>query len=328
VAIGLIESSWGGTRIESWTPPGGFAAVPALSQEYRLVQLADPRTLEHQHRLEQTLDQMAAWLDAARQADAHRALVPPMPAYPPELQAPHDVQNATALYNGMIHPLSRYTIRGAIWYQGESNLGDGKLYTDRMKALIAGWREVWKEGDFPFYYVQIAPYKYGGDAEKEAVLWEAQAEAQSVTNTGMAVINDIGDLSNIHPGNKQDVGHRLALLALARTYHQEKVVCSGPTFKSMEIDGDKLRITFDNVGGGLASRDGKPLDWFEIIDADGSSFVKANAQIDGANILLSAPEVKHPVAMRFAWSILAEPNLMNTEGLPAGAFRAGTLPKR
>jgi len=239
------------------------------------------------------------------------------------------VQHATALYNGMIHPLVPYALRGAIWYQGESNLGDGPLYTERMKALIAGWRQLWGLGDFSFYFVQIAPYNYGGNPEKEAVLWEAQAVASQVMpNTGMAVINDIGDLKDIHPTNKQEVGRRLALWALAKTYGQEKLVYSGPTFKAMTIEGDKLRLTFDHIGGGLASREGQPLNWFEVIDADEGGFVKADARIDGSAVVLSAPEVKHPVAMRFAWSMLAEPNLMNAEGLPAGAFRAGQEPKR
>jgi sialate O-acetylesterase len=328
VTIGLIDSSWGGTRIEPWTSPEGYAATPSLGKEYELVQLADPSTLPHQQRLKQTLDETEQWLASARQALADGAVVPAMPVYPAELQPPHDVQNPTALYNGMIHPLCPFALRGAIWYQGESNLGEGMHYTERMKALIGGWREVWRQGDFPFYFVQIAPYNYGGNAETEAEFWEAQAAAQSIPNTGMAVINDVGNLKDIHPKDKQDVGHRLALLALARTYGYDKLVCSGPTFNSLKIEDGKLRVNFGNVSGGLASRDGKPLDWFEIIDAEEGGFVKAEAQIDGSSVLLSAPEVKHPVAMRFAWSMLAEPNLMNSDGLPAGAFRAGTAPKR
>jgi sialate O-acetylesterase len=328
VTIGLIESSWGGTRIESWTPPEGFAATPALHNEYEQVELALPGSPRHQQRLQQTLDQTEHWLASARQALAERAVAPPMPVFPNELLPPHDLQNATALYNGCIHPLIPFALRGAIWYQGESNLGDGARYTERMKALISGWRELWHEGDFPFYFVQIAPYNYGGNPETEAEFWEAQAAAQSIPNTGMAVINDIGDLKNIHPTDKQDVGHRLALLALAKAYGQDALLCSGPTFKSLSIEGDKLRVNFDHAGGGLASRDGKPLDWFEMIDADEGGFVKADARLDGSSVLLTAPEVKHPTAMRFAWSMLAEPNLVNSDGLPAGAFRAGTVPTR
>jgi sialate O-acetylesterase len=329
VAVGLIESDWGGTRIESWTPPEGFAAVPALKQEYERLQMGAPGAELHQQRLQQTLDQYEQWIQAARQALAAKQLVPAAPTYPSELLAPHDVQNATALYNGMIHPLEPFALRGAIWYQGEANESEGMRYADRMKALVAGWRERWHEGDFPFYFVQIAPYNYGDNPEKLAELWEAQTvAAQTIPNAGMAVVNDIGNLKDIHPTNKQDVGHRLALLALAKTYGQKKLVFSGPTFKSMTMEGETLRVQFDNAAGWLTSRNGKPLDWFEIIDADEGGFVKANARIQGDAVILSAPGVKHPVAMRFAWSGLAEPNLMNAEGLPAGAFRAGNVPKR
>jgi sialate O-acetylesterase len=328
VAVGLIDSSWGGTRIEPWTPPEGFAAVPALKREYELVQLGDPRTVAHQQRLEQFLQETERWQAAARQALTARALVPPMPTYPAELLPPRDVQHATSLYNGMIHPVQPFALRGAIWYQGESNATEGMLYAERMKALIAGWRQMWGEGDFPFYFVQIAPYTYGFNAEVIGEFWEAQTAAEAIPNTGMAVITDIGDLKDIHPKNKQEVGRRLALWALAKTYGQATLVYSGPTFKAMAIEGDRLRLSFDNVGGGLASRDGKPLSWFEVIDADEGGFVPAEARIDGSAVVLSAPTVKHPVAMRFAWSMLAEPNLMNAEGLPAGAFRAGTVPKR
>ena len=330
VPVGLIDASWGGTRIEPWTPPEGFAQVPALKHEFELVQLADPRAPAHQQRLQLVLDETEHWLDSARKALAQRSVVPPMPAYPADLLAPHDVQNATALFNGMIHPLCPFPLRGAIWYQGESNAGEGKLYTEHMKALVGGWRQIWNLDDFPFFFVQIAPYNYGGgNPGFIGEFWEAQAAAaQAIPNTGMAVINDIGNLTDIHPANKQEVGRRLALLALAKTYARENLVCSGPTFKSMSLEGDRLRVNFDNLGGGLASRDGAPLTWFEIIDADEGGFVKAAAQIDGPAVLLSSPEVKHPVAMRFAWSMLAEPNLMNAEGLPAGAFRAGAVPQR
>lgn len=329
VAVGLIEADWGGTCIQSWTPPEGFAAVPALKQEYEQVQMGDPKTDLHQQRLQQTLDQYEQWLKDARQAMAAKELVPAVPAYPAALLPPHDLQNATALYNGMIYPLEPFALRGVIWYQGENNESDGMVYADRMRALVAGWRERWNEGEFPFYFVQIAPYNYGDDPEKLAKLWEAQTvAADTIPRAAMAVVNDIGNLKDIHPTDKQDVGHRLALLALAKTYGQKNLVCSGPTFKSMTIEGESIRVKFDHAGGGLVSRDGKPLDWFEIIDADAGGFVKANARIDGDSVVLSAPGVKHPVAMRFAWSGLAEPNLMNRDGLPAGAFRAGDLPKR
>lgn len=329
VPIGLIDSTWGGTRIESWTPPQGFADIPALAKQYHEVQLADPATDAHVDRLKDFLTQMENWVQTARQAMENHVPAPDMPAFPSELRPPHDVQNPTALYNGMIYPLRGFGIRGAIWYQGESNMGEGQLYLQRMKALVAGWRDVWHQGEFPFDFVQIAPYNYGGLASDEAELWEAQADAaQQIPNAGMAVINDIGNLKDIHPTNKQEVGRRLALIALAKTYGQDSLLYSGPTFKSMNIEDGSLRVTFDHAGSGLRSRDGQPLSWFEIIDANEGGFVPAQARIDGDSVILTAPDVKHPVAVRFAWSMLAEPNLVNSAGLPAGAFRAGEIPKR
>ncbi len=328
IPIGLIDSSWGGTRIEPWTPPCGFAAVSALTNENRMLKLADPLDPQHQTRLQQALDANEQWLAAARQALANHALVPAMPVFPTELLPPRDDKTLTGLYNGMIHPLCPFALRGALWYQGESNLGEGMRYRDKMNALITGWRALWHEEDFPFYFVQLAPYNYGKTPEAEAEIWEAQAAAaQSIPNTGMAVINDIGDLNDIHPKDKQDAAHRLALLALAKNYGYDKLECSGPTFKSLSIQRGKLRVNFDHIGHGLASRDGKPLDWFEIMDAEGGVFVKADAKIDGSSVVLSAPGVKHPVAMRYAWSMMAEPHLINSDGLPASAFRAGTPPR-
>jgi len=329
VPVGLIEPDWGGTRIESWTPPEGFASVPALKHDYELLQLGEPQSASHKRRLSEFLNETAAWLDSARLALTNETLVPTMPGYPSELLPPHDLQNATALYNGMVYPLHPFGIRGAIWYQGEANVGEGMLYAERMKALVGGWRQVWNEGEFPFYFVQIAPYNYGENPYPEAELWEAQAAAaREIPNAGMAVISDIGNLRDIHPKNKQEVGRRLAWLAMARTYGQADVVCSGPTFKDLVLEGDKLRVNFEHADGGLKSRDGQPLNWFEVIDADDGGFVKANAEIDGSSVVLSAPGVAHPVAMRFGWSELAEPNLINGAGLPAGSFRAGDVPAR
>ena len=328
VPVGLIDATWGGTRIESWTPPEGFAAVPALRDISDTVQLGDPRSEQHRERLEKLVKATEQWITNAKAAMSRRGRVATLPEFPGEFLGPRDLQNPTALYNGMIHPLKPFAIRGAIWYQGESNSTEGMLYYEKMKALIGGWRKVWGTGEFPFLYVQIAPFDYGGAPERLGTFWEAQNESLKIPNTGMAVISDIGNLKDIHPANKQEVGRRLALWALAKTYGQKGVVYSGPVFKSMALEGNALRVTFDETGGGLASRDGQALTWFEIIDADEGGFVKAEARIDGSSVLLTAPEVKKPVAVRFAWSMLAEPNLMNKAGLPASAFRAGTVPKR
>ena len=327
VPIGLIDATWGGTDIQSWTPPEGYAQVPALKSDYQKVRLADPRTPEHQRELSAFLDKTGAWLNEARAALNREAIAPTMPNFPNDLLPPHDLQQATALFNGMIHPLCPFTMAGTIWYQGENNHKEGRRYFERMKALIGGWREIWKEGEFPFLFVQIAPYDYNEPRQILPEFWEAQSASASIPNSGMAVINDIGNLRDIHPKNKRDVGERLARIALAKTYGRENLEYSGPVFKSLKQEGNHLRVTFDHAEG-LRSRDGKPLDWFEIIDADHGGFVEADAQIDGNSIVLSAADAPHPVAMRFAWSMLAEPNLVNAAGLPASAFRAGTVPER
>ncbi len=328
VPIGLINSSWGGTRIEPWTPPCGFAQVPKLADILRQVELTNPMNPLYKATLGNYLVALDSWIADAKRSLVEQLPVEPPPSYPKEISPLTSHQAPTTLYNGMIHPLVPFGIRGAIWYQGESNHGEGMLYCEKMKALIGGWRTVWKQGQFPFFYVQIAPYQYGNESSSILpAFWEAQASALKIPNTGMAVIHDIGNLKNIHPKNKQDVGKRLALIALAKTYGQDQLVFRGPTFKTLKQEGNRLRVVFDHVGSGLVARDGKPLNWFEIIGPD-SVFTKAEAVIDGDSVLLSAPNVKSPCAVRFAWHKLAEPNLANKEGLPAVPFRAGEVPRR
>jgi len=231
------------------------------------------------------------------------------------------------LYNAMINPVVPFAIRGAIWYQGEANCStnDGMKYAGMTKDLLAGWRKAWGEGDFPFYFVQLGPWIYsqsgGQSADALPEFWEAQTACLAIPNTGMVVIADtVTDVKDIHPKNKQDVGKRLALWALAKTYGQKNIVCSGPTYKSMKVEGDKIVLTFDNVGGALASRDGKPLSWFTIAGAD-HKFVPAQARIDAKTVVVWSKDVPKPMAVRLGWSEIAQPNLMNKEGLPACPFR-------
>ena len=226
----------------------------------------------------------------------------------------------STLYNGMIAPLIPFAIRGAIWYQGEANVGRAAQYKVLLSAMIRNWRTDWAQGDFPFGIVQIAPYKYGNDGTAEAELWESEfAIAKSVPNTGVAVTMDIGELRDIHPKDKQDVGHRLALWALGTVYGQ-KIEYSGPMYKSMKVDGNKVEITFDHVGGGLMSRDGKPLTDFKVAGVDGK-FEPAKAEIEGSTVIVESDKVSNPVAVRFAFNGIAQPNLENKEGLPAAPFR-------
>lgn len=317
VPIGLINTSWGGTRIEPWTPPVGFAGVPALVSINKEV---EDIQANYRAQLSEKMDAIEAWIADTRKALETDGQLTQMPDNTHPLA--HQ-QRPTALYNSMVHPIVPYGIRGALWYQGESNLREGMLYHEKMKALINGWREVWGQGDFPFYFVQLAPFNYGGRNASPFFLpqiWEAQTATLALPNTGMAVTTDIGNLRDIHPRNKQDVGRRLALWALAKDYGRDDVTYSGPLYKAMAIEGNTIRLTFDHVGSGLTSRDEKPLTWFQIAGED-KEFVEAKATIDSDTVVVSSDAIANPVAVRFGWHQSAEPNFMNKEGLPASPFR-------
>jgi sialate O-acetylesterase len=258
IPIGLIASSWGGTRIEPWTPPCGFAAVEKLKGISD--QLAKQRA-DYRKAVAGSVDGIEAWARAARKALAENGPIPGAPPFPTEGKGSH--QSPTRLYNAMIHGLVPLSLRGAIWYQGESNNGEGMMYHEKMKALISGWREVFRNDRLAFYFVQLAPYRYRGNAMSLPGIWEAQAATLKVPHTGMAVTTDIGNTRDIHPRNKQDVGKRLALWALAKNYEKTDLVYSGPLYRSMTVEGGRIRVKFDHVGGGLKSRDDKELTHFE-----------------------------------------------------------------
>jgi sialate O-acetylesterase len=238
----------------------------------------------------------------------------------PELQGIDKDENGE-LYNGMIHPLLPFPVRGTIWYQGEGNVGDGMRYCLRMKALIRGMREIRRDRESPFYYVQLTPLNWGGKpVDQLPEVWEAQTATLSEPNTGMIVTTDIGNTGDAHPRNKQDVGRRLALWALAKAYGRKDLVHSGPLYRDCRVEDSKMIVLFDHAHGGLASRDGKPLSWFSIAGADGR-FLPASAEISGDSVIVSSKEVAKPIAVRFAWHQIAEPNLVNGHGLPASPFR-------
>jgi sialate O-acetylesterase len=234
----------------------------------------------------------------------------------------------TLLFNAMLNPILPMSIKGALWYQGESNAGRAYQYRKAFPLMIQDWRKHFNQGNFPFYFVQLATFNANdGNSERGsnwAELREAQAMTLSLPNTGMAVTTDIGDPNDIHPTNKQDVGKRLAAIALNRTYGKKRVD-SGPTMKSLKIDGSNAIVTFENVGSGLTVKgNGAELKGFEIAGAD-KKFKSAKARIEGNKVIVSRDEIKSPVAVRFGWADNAgDNNLFNAEGFPAAPFRTDT----
>ena len=275
VPVGLINTSWGGTRIEPWMSEAGL-------KKFDFVKLPDKNQ-----------------------------------------QGTINVQTPTVLFNAMINPLAGYGIRGAIWYQGESNRNEAGQYEKLLPGMVENWRSVWGVGEFPFYYVQIAPYDYGTSGLSSAYLREAQLKASSaIPNIGMACIMDIGEKDCIHPANKKAGGDRLAYLALANAYGKTGFASSGPVFKEMTVAGPVVKLTFNNAANGLTSY-GKELACFEVAGAN-KRFFPAKAFITGGGITLFCPSVAEPVAVRYAFKDFIVGDLFNTEGLPASSFRTDT----
>jgi len=234
-------------------------------------------------------------------------------------------------YNPMIRPLEQFTMRGFLWYQGESNcfLKDSVQYTQKLTTLISSWRKAWHDKKMPFYYVQIVPYLYSSSKGKVILnnktlpnFWEAQANVSKIlSQTDYVTTTDLIDsLTELHPSYKWEIGKRLALLALKNDYGKNKIVSTGPDFDGMKIENEKVIISFKNVENGLHSKDEKPLTFFEIAGKDGQ-FVPANAIIQGDKVIVSALNITNPTAVRFAWDETAKPNLFNQAGLPARPFR-------
>ena len=231
-----------------------------------------------------------------------------------------DQKIPTRLYNGMIHPLRRIKIKGAIWYQGEGNAGRADRYRSLFSTMITDWRKVF-HNEFSFYFVQIAPFNYGG--MNAAYLREAQQQTLSLPKTGMVVTMDIGNLTDIHPKNKQEVGRRLALWALAKDYGRD-ITYAGPAYRDVTYENGQARLNFDHATGGLKTRDGQAPSHFQIAGDDGT-FHPATVVIDGEQLLVSSKNVATPAAVRYGFTSDATPNLMNSEGLPASPFRTDDL---
>ena len=338
IPIGMIHTSWGGSPAQAWTSLEGFGAAPELQgyvaaasrklANYDAAAAAYPALLEEfkskNKEWNETIGQsykeaLKAWDEATAQAKQAGQPLPPKPAptspqpkQPAGLEGGHN--DATTLYNGMLAPLIPYGIKGAIWYQGEANASQAKQYRTLFPAMIADWRARWKQGDFPFCFVQIAPYN-----DQPPEIREAQfLTLATVKNTAMAVTTDVGDAADIHPTQKEPVGQRLALAARALAYG-EKIECSGPLYDSMLAKGGKIAIRFKHIGGGLIAKNGE-LKGFTIAGAD-QQFVPAQAKIQGAAIIVSAEGVADPKAVRYGWANVPDVNLFNQEGLPASPFR-------
>jgi sialate O-acetylesterase len=269
--MGLINSNWGGTPAETWTPSELVESDPVLKEA------------------------------AAKQQPNN---------YRPEKPG--------IAYNAMIYPLIQFSIAGALWYQGESNAGTHTSYQKLFTEMIGAWRKAW-EKEFPFYYVQIAPFSYG-DNLNGPMLREAQSKSQSYPKTGMVVISDlVDDVKDIHPKNKKDVAARLANMALAEVYGQPIKHYKSPSYKSMVVEKDKLRISFNNAETGLMSKGGDPTEFY--IAGEDHVYVPATAKIQGSEVLVWNKNVKNPVSVRFGFNSIAMPNLFSKEGLPVDLFR-------
>ena len=313
VPVGLIESNWGGTPAEAWTSMTSLGAdaslMPVFAEWGKMMQDQATTLLQREKQIQQ-------WEQAVSKAKAEGKPAPGRPWF-------NNQQNSwqpAGLFNAMIAPLTRFPIRGAIWYQGESNAGPERapLYAHLFQTMIQDWRRAWGQGDFPFLFVQIANFKTGPDAMWPEVR-DAQRRTLSLVNTGMAVTIDIGEATNIHPLDKQDVGLRLALAGEAISYG-EKIEYSGPLFRQATVEGNAMRVGFDHATGGLKAK-GDAVSGFEVAGKDGK-FVAAQARIDGATVVVSAPSVSEPRQVRYAWKDVPDCNLFNGENLPASPFRS------
>jgi hypothetical protein len=314
--VGLINSSVGGTPIEAWTSMDVQMKEPALKD---LLKSWDKRAAEYdptkaEAKYERALAAYKVEAKKAREAGENAPRPPQKPVLPRD-----DPHHPGVLYNGMIAPLVRYGIRGAIWYQGESNAGSeasGRLYGLQLPLLVRDWRERWGQGDFPFAWVQLP--NFNTPVTGWPSVREAMQDALKLPNTGMTVNIDLGDPKDIHPVNKQDYGHRLALWARARVYGED-VVWSGPMLESHKIEGKMVELTFRNIDGGLVAKGGV-LCGFTITGPD-KAWRPATALFKDNLVVLSSPEVEQPVAVRYNWAANPDGNLYNGAGLPAAPFR-------
>ena len=314
VPVGLLHVSWGGTPAETWTRKEAFETnsllAPILARYTNDIATYSARLAKYQSDEPRLKEE---YTNAVAKALAEAKPTPRPPSPPKD---PLKWQNSPSmLFNGMLHPVIPYAMRGVIWYQGESNSGRAKEYRDLFPAMIADWRTLWGEGNFPFLFVQLAPYRGTGPEIRESQLLTL---AKS-TNTAMVVTTDHGAANDIHPTEKEPVGQRLALAARALAYG-DRIEYSGPLFSEARFRGTNAIVSFTHVGTGLVAKDGD-LKGFEVAGSDGK-FVPATAVIDGLTVVASSPEVPVPSAVRYGWTNVPEVNLFNAAGLPASPFRS------
>ena len=321
--VGLIQASWGGTPIETWSSLASMEAkpelAPVLENWKKTLHPYDEAAAQAKY-----VQALARWTNNASKLKAEGQTVPPPP---PKQGDPRLDKNYPAnLFNGMIAPLIPYAIRGAIWYQGENNAASdlAKFYSLQLSRMIQDWRQRWDEGDFPFAWVQLPNFHprtqtpVGTNYNNWCVVREEMLKTLAVENTGMAITVDVGEANNIHPKNKQAVGYRLALWALAKVYGKN-IPYSGPLPDGYNIEGDQIILSFKFADGGLVAKDGE-LKGFAIAGED-HRWVGAHARIDGNHVIVSSPEVKSPKAARYAWAANPDCNLFDGAGLPASPFR-------
>ena len=320
VPVGLIDNAWGGSAAEAWVRRDLLNKLPAAAP-YMATWKQTEANYDHEKTMATYETRLKKWQTAA--ADARKA-GKPVPQRPRNPRNPLTGQHRPGnLYNGVLKPFIGYGIKGAIWYQGESNSGRAKAYRDVFPLMIQNWRDEWGQGDFPFYWVQLADFR---DEQPEPMddNWAELREAQTMTmdrlkNTGEAVIIDVGEGRDIHPRDKQTVAKRLARWALAKDYGVD-IIHQSPRYKSMEIKGNKAVITFDHVGAGLYSFDVRDPKGFALCGQD-KKFVWANARIVGKDKVEVWAEGITPAQVRYAWAVNPVCTLMSREGLPATPFR-------
>lgn len=323
IPVGIVNCSWSGTPVEAWMSPAALTAQPGFA-----INLArwNGTVAEYPIRKAAFDRQLPAWIQAeaasrVTRKNQHALWLQQNPRPRAPRGFPGDPWAPAGLFNGMVHPLLPYALRGVLWYQGENNAERAGEYHALFSALITAWRAHFGQGDFPFYWVNLANFGSPGDSTgtNYAFLREAQTKTLALPNTGQAIAIDLGNRDDIHPTNKQDVGRRLALLAKARDY-DITVDDTGPTFLDAVRVGSDLRVQFAHASGGLIAYN-KPVQSLEIAGED-RIFRPANARIVGDTLLVSSPAVKAPVAVRYAWKNAPEANLYNGAGLPAVPFRS------